>query len=233
VSHTANEQTVHTCAHVHTLQHCVANICNHVKPLYNVHTWHPGHLFITSRSTQKMHIHPRKHVRVTVQQLLRYANLGHCDQSCNLSSVQESATGRIHARSALSHKHHLIICLSNLFMVCTQSLATEPIRHEILFSLLFWHVYFYFQMDNLSKEKFNKKAALCKNNLISCLLEKSLVFKSHSLVCKRHTAKSITEKLWMHHTISLDKTFKGQKVTCKESCITEKPTQWTKIFLQD
>ena len=41
----------------------------------------------------KIHIHPRKHARVTVQQLLRHAN--NCNQYRNLSSAQE--TVRIHA----------------------------------------------------------------------------------------------------------------------------------------
>jgi len=56
--------------------------------------WSSRHLFITCHTQRKkMHIHPRKHARVTVQQLLRHAN--HCNQSWNLSSAQE--TIRIHA----------------------------------------------------------------------------------------------------------------------------------------
>jgi len=39
--------------------------------------------------TSKIHIHPCKHARATVQQCLHYAN--HCDLSYNLSSVQETA----------------------------------------------------------------------------------------------------------------------------------------------
>ena len=41
---------------------------------------------------KKMHVHPRKHARATLQQILRHSN--HCCPSCNLSSAQETA--RIH-----------------------------------------------------------------------------------------------------------------------------------------
>jgi len=47
-----------------------------------------------TRLTAKMHIHPHKHARAMVLQLLRHVI--HCNPSCNLSSVQETA--RIHAR---------------------------------------------------------------------------------------------------------------------------------------
>jgi len=45
---------------------------------------------VLSTLNTKMHIHPRKHARVTVQHLLRHAN--HCDRSCKLSSAQETVS---------------------------------------------------------------------------------------------------------------------------------------------
>jgi len=59
----------------------------------------------------KMHIHPRKYARATVQHPLRHAK--HCGPSCNLSSAQETA--RIHdslwcSCSVLSHRYHLNVC---------------------------------------------------------------------------------------------------------------------------
>jgi hypothetical protein len=99
----ANEQTEHTRAHVHALRRvclqiyklmsksiCIAYISAHALVLKTRHLF--KHM---SQSTQKMHVHPGKHARATVQQILCLGN--HCDlsEACNLSSAQE--TIRIHA----------------------------------------------------------------------------------------------------------------------------------------
>jgi len=68
-----------------------------------------------------MHIHPRKHSRATVQQLLRHAN--HCGQSCNLSAQE---TIGIHAspwrrRSSVvtqASSDHLPLCGPHPVCLC-------------------------------------------------------------------------------------------------------------------
>jgi len=72
---------------------CVADMYGDVKNTCGMYipacTGAQDTCLVHTTLTTKMHIHPRKHARATVQQPLRHAN--YCDSSCNLSSAQETA----------------------------------------------------------------------------------------------------------------------------------------------
>jgi len=140
----SNEQTAHTRECICTpCSDCVADMyvdLNRTCEIYTpACTGAQDTCLVYTSLTAKMHIHPRKHARATVQQSLRHENA--CNTSSNWAlpkKLPESTPAHGVEKVVLSHRHHMIIRLVAgpiLFVHPSHSplAATEIILNNILF----------------------------------------------------------------------------------------------------